>query len=146
MPAYSKEADQAPTLRDGLEEIQTTDGFRPVYRWRTGVWYISVAGRVQQVLSGADIGIAHSDNLMRHFPRRRDHWRHEYTHTPGLPLHVFRVRDMWAAVVPGEHGRIRAETLAPTEDLAVSRTIDKANHLRRRCREARDRAEARYDV
>jgi hypothetical protein len=146
MPDYEQEERDTPDLHDGLEEIQTTDGFRPVYRWRIGVWYISVAGRVQQVLSGADIGIAHSDGLMRYFPRRRGHWTHEYTHEPGLPLHVFRFRDMWAAVVPGARGRIRAETLAPTEALAVSRTIDKANELRRRCREAQERSEAGYDV
>ena len=142
MPSSEQEDPSATTLHEDVEQIRTSDGWLSLYQWRTGVWYVSVGGQVVRTLSGVDMGIAHKDNLVRQFPRCRSKWTLEWTEKPGVPLHVYRTpTDLHAAVIPAESGRVRVETLAAQEDLAIRYTIHKANKMRRLCRDAEKRTE-----
>jgi len=142
MPGSEKEENATPTLHEDVEQIRTPDGWISVYQWRTGVWYMSVAGQVARTLSGVDLGIAENDGLVRRFPRCRDQWRLQWTEKPGVPLHVYcTTAGLYAAVIPADTGRVRAETIAAQEDLAIRVTIRKSNKMRRLCREA----ESRFD-
>ena len=124
-------------LENGVRLLQTPADWLSLYRWRPGVWYVCTGGQVVCTLSGADVGIAQSDGLIRRSPRRRSMWELAWTDDPGVPLRVYRLAEgRWVAVIPGEAGRVRAETVAPTEEMAVSATIGKANDLRRTCRKA----------
>lgn len=126
-------------LQDGVRQIRSPNGWLSLYRWRPGVWYACTRGRVVALLSGADVGIAQTDDMIRNFPRCRSDWRLQYSTEAGVPLDMYSTPVGYAvAVVSTEAGRVRVETLAPSEDIAGARTVEKAQFLRRVCAQAQD--------
>ena len=56
-----------------------------------------------------------------------------------MPLDMYSTPVGYAvAVVSTEAGRVRVETLAPSEDIAGARTVEKAQFLRRVCTQAQN--------